>query len=319
MSSASRGRGKKRNINWAAVEHIGDDADAGGFLGDEDAERERAQAREPLAVVPPPSPEPQPDPSPEAPVAVSAPPADPPAPDVAEPLPAGKPADTTDDSGPSTLVEAPAEESPEPKAKASSSKASSSKASKRGDRTSTAGKRRSADQPRSNDGPGFTAVSGEPPILRARPRSEVVKLPPAQEQVVVSYNTARKDRNWKIWSGRITPDVIERLKDRAEEDAESSARGRLKPGHYLDAAMRMLPPDAEEQVELADDWLMGKWRGEHPSGETAQFSVSPGTYDFLMNLNKSLRDYRHGIVIDVVSAACDILLDMLADEGLMEG
>lgn len=45
---------KKREINWQAVEHVGNDADEGGFLGNEEAERERSGAK-PVAVVPSPA------------------------------------------------------------------------------------------------------------------------------------------------------------------------------------------------------------------------------------------------------------------------
>ncbi|MET9419067.1 hypothetical protein ABZY03_33845, partial [Streptomyces klenkii] len=37
-------RGKKRQFNFAAVEHVGNDADEGGFLGNEEAEQERQSA-----------------------------------------------------------------------------------------------------------------------------------------------------------------------------------------------------------------------------------------------------------------------------------
>ncbi|NUL15188.1 hypothetical protein HRW15_37475 [Streptomyces lunaelactis] len=48
-----------------------------------------------------------------------------------------------------------------------------------------------------------------------------------------------------------------------------------------------------------------------------QFSVSPVARDLLSGLKRSLRGYRHGIIIDVVCAAADHILDVLDDEGPM--
>lgn len=122
-----------------------------------------------------------------------------------------------------------------------------------------------------------------------------------------------------MWSGRLVPEVTKRLEDRAFADATSSDRSRLKSGHYLDAALKALPEDPEEIVEIANEWLIERWGGEHPPGVNAQFSVSPEARERLANLKRSLRGYRHGIIIDVVSAAVDRILDVLDQEGPMEG
>ncbi|WP_424892246.1 hypothetical protein [Streptomyces sp. XH2] len=145
------------------------------------------------------------------------------------------------------------------------------------------------------------------------------KEKPAQAAVLASFAAQRTGRNWEMWSGRLVPETVARLKERADADAVSSGRGRLSAGHYLDAALRSLPPSAEEQVALANEWLIERWDGEHPAGRSAQFSVSPASVELLNGLRRSLRAYRHGIVIDVVCAAVDTFLDVLEEEGPIEG
>ncbi|WP_370424236.1 hypothetical protein AB8O64_36385 (plasmid) [Streptomyces sp. QH1-20] len=155
-------------------------------------------------------------------------------------------------------------------------------------------------------------------LRTAKPKRSSRKGKPAQTAVVQSYNAQRTNRNWGMWSGRLIPETIARLKDRAEDDAASSGRGRLSGGHYLDAALRSFPKSAEEQVGLANEWLIERWDGEHPAGRSAQFSVSPESAEMLNGLRLSLRGYRHGIVIDVICTAVDTFLDVLEAEGPLE-
>ncbi|MFD5065234.1 hypothetical protein [Streptomyces sp. NPDC058394] len=135
--------------------------------------------------------------------------------------------------------------------------------------------------------------------------------------MVASFLDQRTNRNWAMWSGRLVPEVTKRLEDRAFDDAASSERSRLKSGHYLDAALKALPDDPAEIVEIANSWLIDRWGGEHPPGVNAQFSVSPLARDRLAGLKRSLRGYRHGIIIDVVCSAVDRILDVLDQEGPM--
>ncbi|WP_217621999.1 hypothetical protein, partial [Streptomyces lunaelactis] len=81
--------------------------------------------------------------------------------------------------------------------------------------------------------------------------------------------------------------------------------------------LRALPDDPAEIAEFANAWLIERWGGEHPPGVNEQFSVSPVARDLLSGLKRSLRGYRHGIIIDVVCAAADHILDVLDDEGPM--
>ncbi|MFF6946854.1 hypothetical protein, partial [Streptomyces lavendulae] len=105
------------------------------------------------------------------------------------------------------------------------------------------------------------------------------------------------------------------LKDRAFFDAEASGRRLLSASHYFDAAIKSLPEDSGEVERFATDWLIDRWAGEHPKGENAQFTISPEAQQRLTELKKSLRGTRHGIWIDVLSAAGECLLDLLDSEG----
>ncbi|MFI1184156.1 hypothetical protein ACH4UT_32065 [Streptomyces sp. NPDC020799] len=328
-------RGKKRQFNFAALEHVGNDADEGGFLGDEAAEQERqtvkpdsephvpSPAAEPLpsspdtsspasaeasvTVAPVPAPEAHPVPE-EPPASVPA------ASSAAEPVashaaparqfqavPVEAPAAASSDFEPSDSAEPPAVE-PAP-----------------GHRAPEPPQRVMRSSGRVNDGPAYSPLSAEPPVLRAaKPKRPSKKEKPAQTAVLASFTAQRTGRNWGMWSGRLVPETVVRLKARAEADAASSGRGRLSAGHYLDAALRSLPKNPEEQVALANDWLIQQWDGEHTAGRSAQFSVSPESAELLNGLRQSLRGYRHGIVIDVVCAAVDTFLDVLEAEGPIE-
>lgn len=345
MSEARKGRrGKTRSFNFDAIEHVGNDADAGGFLGDAEAEQERQGAAPPVvAVAPEPTPEPPaPEHAPEptaattkkatpAPTAVpqqsqaqpaSAPPAASaaspaaPAEEVApvadlvvadtEPAPAAK-------GGKETANADPAAETPvagERKAERSAPAPASTGAGTVGSTLPAAARRR-----RVNDSaPTFSALSAEP-VLEPSPKKKKGKATPAQDAVVQGFLSHRTAGGWPMWSGRMLTETKIRLQQRADADAVSSRRPRLKPGHYLDAALRQLPDDPAAQAALANEWLVRRWGGEHPPGTSAQLSVSPEVHAFLANLKRSLRGHRAGIVIDVVCAAADVFLDQLDEEG----
>ncbi|MGW7081830.1 hypothetical protein [Streptomyces sp. NPDC054866] len=153
------------------------------------------------------------------------------------------------------------------------------------------------------------------PVLEQRPKKKKGKATPAQDAVVQGFLSHRTAGGWPMWSGRMLTETKIRLQQRADEDAVSSQRPRLKPGHYLDAALRQLPDEPAAQAALANEWLVRRWGGEHPPGTSAQMSVSPEVHAFLANLKRSLRGHRAGIVIDVVCAAADVFLDQLDEEG----
>ncbi|MGW7276093.1 hypothetical protein ACWGH5_36960 [Streptomyces sp. NPDC054864] len=347
MSEARKGRrGKARSFNFDAIEHVGNDADAGGFLGDAEAEQERQGASSAtVAVTPEPPPE-QPAPEPTAattkkatpaPMAVpqqsqaapaSAPPAAPAEEAAPDPEPvsadtasaqAPKGADETASATPASSAQpevaqthAAATETPvegEGKEERAARAPASTEAGTVGSTLPATSRRRVNDSP-----PTFSALSAEP-VLEPRPKKKKGKATPAQDAVVQGFLSHRTAGGWPMWSGRMLTETKIRLQQRADKDAVSSRRPRLKPGHYLDAALRQLPDEPAAQAALANEWLVRRWGGEHPPGTSAQMSVSPEVHAFLANLKRSLRGHRAGIVIDVVCAAADVFLDQLDEEG----
>lgn len=326
MSDARKGRrGKARSFNFDAIEHVGNDADAGGFLGDAEAEQER-QGAAPAGVAATPKPAPGPPDAATtkqvtpAPTAVpqqsqaepaSAPPAMPaehvaPAADAVvadtEPAPTAKDVEDT----------AAAAETPlagEGRAERSAPAPASTGSNTVGSTLPAATRRRANDS-----APTFSALSAEP-VLEPRTKKKKGKATAAQDAVVQGFLSHRTAGGWPMWSGRMLTETKIRLQQRADADAVSSRRPRLKPGHYLDAALRQLPDDPAAQAALANEWLVHRWGGEHPPGTSAQMSVSPEVHAFLGNLKRSLRGHRAGIVIDVVCAAADVFLDQLDEEG----
>ncbi|WP_431983831.1 hypothetical protein [Streptomyces qinglanensis] len=286
------GRGKSRNYDFDAIEHVGNDADEGGFLADEAAEAEREAQRGTAAQVP---------------------------------SPAGEPASVA------AVHDAP--ESPDkPESRAASADESESEDQDR-DRASSAPAAQAATQDhapavqpaakpaasaakrRTNDGPTYSPLTAEPPIARKPKKGG--KRKPAQQAVMDSFIAHRTSTEWQQWSGRLPLEVEQRLKDRAADDSESSGRSHLSAAHYFDAALRHLPEDPSEQVALADAWLIGRWEGERPRGKSVQFNVSPEMEALLKGLKQSLRRERHGIIMDVLSAASHAFLDRLDQEGLL--
>jgi hypothetical protein len=313
---------KKREFNWQAVEHVGNDADEGGFLGNAEAELEKT-GRPAVSLVPPPAREQVPA-STSEPLSTDLPPTAASESVVPEPVRESQTDrqaarsgsnevgtlldDQRSTAGMSTEAGFP---STPPAGSTQATQGSAAPAEPAPTKAAGRNTRRSSGRP--NDGPQFTPSGAQPPILRTRGRR--AKEKEAQAAVVASFIDQRTTRNWSIWSGRLVPDVTRRLQNRADADGLSSGRSRLGPGHYFDAAIRRLPDDPAELAALANSWLIEVWDGEHARGENAQFSVSPDVHAKLSGLRRSLRDFRHGMVIDVVSAAADVFLDRLDAEG----
>ncbi|WP_327740479.1 hypothetical protein OG749_46180 (plasmid) [Streptomyces nojiriensis] len=371
------GRGKKRAFDFSAVEHVGNDADIGGFLGNTEAEEERTTERlpvpspaservltaeqpaaeEPAAEQPaaeePAAEEPaaeQPaaeEPAAEEPAAeqpaAEQPAAEQPAaeqPAAEEPAaeqpaaeqpaaeqPAAEEPAAEEPAAEQPAAEEPAAEEPAAEQPAAEEPAAEEPAAEQPAAEEPAAEEPAAEQPAAEEpvrrrrpqardqGVRFTSITSDPPILRTKAKK--TKLKPGQAAVVNSFLDQRTRRNWVSWSGRLVPDTENALKDRAYEDAEASGRRLLSASHYFDAAIKSLPEDSDEVERLATDWLIDRWDGEHPKGENAQFTISPEAQQRLTELKKSLRGTRHGIWIDVLSAAGDCLLDLLQDEGPM--
>ncbi|WP_420082915.1 hypothetical protein ACN6AT_38335 (plasmid) [Streptomyces sp. JL4002] len=331
-SPRKRGRGKARSFDFSAIEHVGNDATEGGFLGDDAAESERRGT--PTAVAAPPtltldydSPGPsqreETNSNPASEVRL-------PAQDGAEASPASvapgasrvvpSPSQPTEDG---TTPQDPAESSSEPEADVPDASPAAEPAEEAEEAEEADGAeappKPSATGRRRNDGPGFTAASAEP-TLKPRPRRKAASTkPPMQTAVLGSFIKHRTERNWPTWSGRIEGETKSRLLQKADDDAESSGRN-LMPGHYLDAALRLVKDlSPEELAAIANEWLIDKWSGEHPPGVSIQAGVSPDMYQFLKGLKRHLRGQRGagsgGLILDVVSAAVDRFLDAADDEG----
>lgn len=329
-SPRRRGRGKARSFDFSAIEHVGNDATEGGFLGDDSAESERRGSSTAVAVPPtltldydspgpkegehtttaPPGSETRPSthegaefsPAPVAPEASPVVPS-PSLPPEGAATPAA-PDKTSSDPEAAIPKASPADEPAEEIEKPGGAKASPE--------PPATGRRR-------NDGPGFTATSAEP-ALKPRTRKKAADTkPPMQAAVLGSFIKHRTERNWPTWSGRIEGETKARLLKKADDDAESSGRN-LMPGHYLDAALRLVKDSSpEELAALANEWLIDKWSGEHPPGVSIQAGVSPEMYQFLKGLKRHLRGQRGagsgGLILDVVSASVDRFLDAADEEG----
>lgn len=326
-ANSKRKRGKSRAFDFSAIEHVGNDATEGGFLGDDAAESERRGGSAPTASLTPaleaPAPRATEEPARELrPVKTDERPAGEQAAEAAHSMapegtsnsvslptqaagaPASDPSETQsadrEKEADPPIVEAPASATPE-----------STPAEEE------ARPNRPATRQRRNDGPGFSAASAEPAL---RPRRKKAGSPgPMQATVLQSFIRHRTERNWVTWSGRIEGETKTRLLDKADDDAASSKRN-LMPGHYLDAALRKISSlSPEELASLANEWLIEKWSGEHPPGVSIQAGVSPDMHEFLKGLKRTMRGQRGagsgGIILDVVSAAVDRFLDEAEEEG----
>ncbi|WP_438297557.1 hypothetical protein [Streptomyces sp. HUAS TT7] len=332
--SARPKRGRSRNFNFDAIQHVGNDADEGGFLGDAEAEASRHQTPSAAAAVKPVPEEahsvPAQAPAPAVPTRVSsrAKAVKAPSPEVESAAPVEESADSPHDAAVTQpLVESEPEEQEEQEEAAGGGESAEAQTPRPAEAStpatsperSTVG---SALKPvvgrRVNDSAAFSPLSAAPPIESTKPKRAPKKPTPCQDALLDSFISQRTARNWQTWSGRMLPDLLARLKDRADHDAETSGRGRLNPGHYVDAAMRLLPVDPAEQTKVANEWLVRRWAGEHPPGRSAQFGVSPEVAEFMKSLKRTLRKERHGIVIDLMSAATDNFLDRLDEEGPLE-
>ncbi|GGX46311.1 hypothetical protein [Streptomyces noursei] len=309
-----RKRGKARAFDFTAIEHVGNDATEGGFLGDDAAEAERRAGSGANATTP----------SEKEEAATrelhSVKTAEQPAGEGSDPALEMTVEDTASSvslpaqtSGAATASAPSEEQGTSPSAThepATPSDPATTEASTKKEGRPAAGQRR-------NDGPGFSAASAEPTLKPRRKKAGSPK--PMQAAVLDSFIAHRTARNWITWSGRIEGETKVRLLDKADDDAASSKRN-LMPGHYLDAALRRISSlSPQELASLANHWLIEKWSGEHPPGVSIQAGVSPEMHEFLKGLKRTMRGQRGtgggGIILDVVSAAVDRFLDDADEEG----
>jgi hypothetical protein len=301
--SGRRGGGKTRSFNFDAIAHVGNDADQGGFLGDEAAEEERrdtvptsARAHGSLDRVP------EQDGS-----SSNASPHQPAADKSVHVMHVEQDREThaTSSLGPAEDLSAQRASSPD----GAGAVAEPSR--------SLAETLMSPDSRKRNDHSAtFTPAGSEPPILRSPKPSQCEKKAPLQDAVLTSYMRAQKARDWKVWSGRLEPGVRARLAERVGNDCASSGRRKLAPGHYLDAALLRLPSDLEGQIAVADAFL-DRRGGEHEPGEPISASVSPKVWEYLRGLKAATRGQRRGLIVQICSGALEELLDGLDGEGLL--
>lgn len=295
----SGGRKKTRSYDFAALEHVGNDADEGGFLGassaDDDADAATTKSQTSTA---------------DATRAALVPAQD-------------NGADTLVAPSPGALSGADVAEPDElPGAAALSTKSENDDQAQGAPAGPSLGQVLAAapakTRSRVNDRPPlYTTAGATPPILQEPASPKGRKKKPGTDLVLASYMAAQTGRDWENWSGRLVPQVKNRLFDRAADDCESSGRRRLAAGHYLDAALRRLPAEVEEQAQWADAFLVSSG-GEHDRGVPVSASVSPEIYEYLRGLKSAMRGRRRGMIVQVVSAAVVQLLDILDAEGPMD-
>ncbi|GGV70916.1 hypothetical protein GCM10010277_82320 [Streptomyces longisporoflavus] len=123
---------------------------------------------------------------------------------------------------------------------------------------------------------------------------------------------------WQAFGFRITPDVLALLKERVNADRRTSGNAQLAIGHYLDAALRLVPGDMSELISLATEFAMQRiWDTEKAQPST--YRVGPDAYEWIANLNVALQEAgfgRKGTYIVSVIVLC--YLDMLASDGPLQ-
>ncbi|MFD0547803.1 hypothetical protein ACFQ0X_00535 [Streptomyces rectiviolaceus] len=167
---------------------------------------------------------------------------------------------------------------------------------------------RPADQPA--DGPSAAA---------ARPRRQRAARGGAHAAVQESFTDAKIHSSaWQSFGFRISPDVLGQLKDRVNTDRRTSGNSQLAIGHYLDAALRQVPGEVSELIDLATDFAMERiWDTE--KSQPSSYRVGPTAYEWVSSLNLSLQEAdfaRKGTL--VVSAVVERYLQALEAEGPLQ-
>ncbi|MFK0047947.1 hypothetical protein ACIQU4_28440, partial [Streptomyces sp. NPDC090741] len=142
----------------------------------------------------------------------------------------------------------------------------------------------------------------------------------AHNAVRDSYAEAKlRGSTWNGWGFRIAPHVKSRLMERIKADRRSLGRGDLAIGHYVDAALRHIPVDVDDQVAMAEAFgLEQLWNPDKDRSKPSTYRVGPEAYELMSNLNMVLQEAdkgRRGVL--VVSAGLERLLDALEAEGAL--
>ncbi|MEU6768218.1 hypothetical protein ABZ916_37655 [Streptomyces sp. NPDC046853] len=174
-------------------------------------------------------------------------------------------------------------------------------------------------------GPATAAPGDERPSRAqsasvARPRRQREAAPGGAHAAIHSSFADAKVRagTWKAFGFRIAPDILALLKERVNMDRRTSGNPQLAIGHYLDAALRQVPGEVSELIDMATEFAMERiWDTEKTQPST--YRVGPDSYEWVANLNLALQEVdfaRKGT--QVISAVVKRYLDLLDSEGPLQ-
>ncbi|MFD9458548.1 hypothetical protein ACFWBC_36380 [Streptomyces sp. NPDC059985] len=149
---------------------------------------------------------------------------------------------------------------------------------------------------------------------------EAPKLSEAHEALLNSWRDSRLDlklrkKRWQTQPFRFAADLVESLSKRVAEDCKTSGKT-LTAAQYVDAAMaRHLPQTIEEQLDLAEDFLISR-DSDVGTGQQGSHRVSPEVYAIASELPNALRQEGHArTAVHVYSGALDRFLAELEEAG----
>lgn len=160
-------------------------------------------------------------------------------------------------------------------------------------------------------------LPAEKPAARRRARG-VSDQPWAHAALHASFAEAKiHSEQWRSHGFRIEPEVLALLKERLKADRRTSSNAMLGQGHYLDAALRFVPHDVDEQIAMAQEFLDERMGFVEP-GKQSTYRVGEQAFGLVSTLNQGLQeaDYgRRGLY--VVSAALERFLLAMDTEGAL--
>ncbi|GLW04288.1 hypothetical protein [Streptomyces lavendulae] len=149
---------------------------------------------------------------------------------------------------------------------------------------------------------------------------DATELNEAHEALLNSWRDSRLDlklrkKRWQTQPFRFAADLVESLSRRVAEDCKSSGKT-LTAAQYVDAAMaRHLPQSIEEQLDLAEDFLISR-DSDVGTGQQGSHRVSPEVYAIASELPNALRQEGHArTAVHVYSGALDRFLSELEEAG----
>ncbi|MEV8320896.1 hypothetical protein AB0Q95_42770 [Streptomyces sp. NPDC059900] len=161
--------------------------------------------------------------------------------------------------------------------------------------------------------------SRDQPVAVARPRRQQEMPGGAHAAIHSSFSDAKVHAGtWRAFGFRIAPDILALLKERVNTDRRTSGNPQLAIGHYLDAALRLVPGEVSELIDMATEFAMERiWDTEKTQPST--YRVGPDSYEWVANLNLALQEADFGRKgTQVISAVVQRYLDMLDSEGPLQ-